>query len=184
MNLGAYFLVVNAPDCRHGLRRKRWESGSATVVGDLFRPFAAGNSAGDSIEHENPAQGKLGHGIAGEQKSADLFHRIEPDVEIHSRKSLAYIKRCAATIEVAVIISLELRIATEFASQKTAGQRHARQDANLLLFGPREEEFCRALAEAIEDDLHGLDIGEVDGFQSFLDLLHADAVLAEFAGFY
>src|SRR5579864_2149587 len=179
MNLRADGFVVNAPDCCHGFRRKRWEVGSVTVVCDLFWPFAAGNGAGDGIEHENPAQGKLGHGIAGGQKGADLFYYFEPDIQIHSGKSLTYIKRCAVTIEVAVIISLELGIATEFASQKTAGQRHARQDANLLLFGLREEEFCRALAEAIEDDLHGLDIGEVDGFQSFLDLLHADAVIAE-----
>src|SRR5271165_956928 len=184
MNLLAYRLVVNATDLRHGFGREKCEIGSAAVVGDLVRPFAARDDAGDSLEHENPTQGKLGHGMASRQKSADLFYGIEADIEIHSGKSFAYIKRGTVTIEVAVIVGREGGIATEFAGKETARQRHACQDANLLPFGLREEEFRGPLAEAIEDDLHGLDIRVLDCFQRFLDLFDADAVIAEFAGFY
>ena len=40
----------------------------------------------------------------------------------------------------------------------------------------------RALAEAVEDDLHCLHVGKLDRLQRFLNFLHAHAVIANFAG--
>ena len=52
----------------------------------------------------------------------------------------------------------------------------------MFLFGAGEEFFGRTLAKAVEDNLHGLDIGIFDRFHGLIDFFYAHAVEAEFAG--
>jgi len=84
-------------------------------------------------------------------------------------------------VEVAVIVGGELRIARELAGEHAARQRDPRQNPNPPLPGLLEEQVRGPVAETVEDDLHRLHIGKLDGFQSFLDALHAHAVVTDLA---
>jgi hypothetical protein len=43
--------------------------------------------------------------------------------------------------------------------------------------------FRRALAEKVEADLHRLNVRKLNGFERFLDLFHADAIVPKFSCF-
>ena len=86
------------------------------------------------------------------------------------------------TIEVTVVVGRKLRIRLQFSSEHSAGKRHSREDPDFLFFRARKEEFSRALAETVENNLDGLNVGELDRLERFFDLLHAHAVVADFAG--
>ena len=81
-----------------------------------------------------------------------------------------------------MIVGRELRLARQLAGQHSAGQRHARQNADLLARRLREEQIRRTLPEAVEDDLHRLHVGILDRLERLLHALHADAVVANLAG--
>src|SRR5271165_3523295 len=83
-----------------------------------------------------------------------------------------------------MVVGHESGVVTELASEQTAGQGNARKNPNLLLLGLREEEFSGTLPEAVKDDLNGLDIRELDSFESFLNFLDTNAVVADFARFH
>src|SRR4029077_15632213 len=180
----ANVLVVDALDCRHGFRGERWNRGRLAVVTDLVWAFAAGDSAANGVEHQDPAQRELAHRRAGRHQLADLLDGFEGYVVVHAGEGLAYIERCAVAVEVAVVVGGEGRVAAELAGEQAAGQRDAGKNADLLLLRLREEDFGGTLPEAVEDDLHGLDIGILDRFQGLFDLLDADAVVADFPRFH
>src|SRR5580692_4462387 len=159
----ADFCVVDAAESSHGAFGERREAGGAAIVGNLFGTFAAGNGAGNGVEHENPTEGELTHGHARGQDGANIFRSFNPGLVVHAGESLADVKRLAVTVEIAVVVCGKLGVATKFSGQQTAGQRNAGQNADLLLFGERKEFFGGALAEAIEDNLHRLDVGELNG---------------------
>ncbi len=115
------------------------------------------------------------------QDLPDLLHRFQADVVVHSGKSFAYVKGFAMTIEIAVIIGSEGGLGIQFAGQHTAGERYTGEDSHLFLLGPREEYFGGALPEAVEDDLHCLNIGKLDRLERFFHFLDTDPVVSDFA---
>src|SRR3954471_5194450 len=77
-----------------------------------------------------------------------------------------------------MIVGGKCRIGSQLAAQHSAGQRHSCQYPDLLLLRLLKKQLRRTLAKTIENNLHALNIGKFDGFQSFLDSLDADAVVA------
>src|SRR5271157_2857839 len=182
MNQRADLRVVSSLDGTHRAFGERRQIGGRAVVGGLRRALGAGNGAGDGVEHQDPAECELRHAHAGRHLTADFFHGAEPGLIIDARKGLADVEGFAVTIEVAMIVGREHGSGRHLSGQHAARQRNARQDADLFFHGPLEEKIGRQLAEAVEDDLHRLHAGELEGLESFLDALHADAVIADLAG--
>ena len=65
--------------------------------------------------------------------------------------------------------------------KQPAGQRNTRQDADLLQLGLGKEELRRTLTEAIENDLHRLQVGIFHGLESLFHALHAHPVETDLA---
>ena len=70
----------------------------------------------------------------------------------------------------AVIVGFKGGPGGEFAGQHPACQRHARQDADLAPHGFGKEQLGRSLAEDVENDLHGLDVGILNRLEELLPL--------------
>jgi len=121
------------------------------------------------------------HGASRRQDLPHLFNRFQSDVVVHSGKGLAYVKGLAMTIEIAVIIGSEGGLGAQFACQQAAGEWYTGEDSHLFLLGPREEYFRGALSEAVEDDLYGLNIGELDRLERFFHFLDTYSVVTDFA---
>src|SRR6266567_1654337 len=85
-------------------------------------------------------------------------------------------------IEVTVVVGRKLRVRLQFSGEHSAGKRHSRQDPDFLLFRARKEEFSRALAETVENNLDGLNVGELDRLECFLDFLDTHTVVANLSG--
>jgi len=77
---------------------------------------------------------------------------------------------------VPVVVLRELVVLGEF-PVRSPEAGNADDDADVLAPGLFEEQFGRALAEHVEDDLYRLDAGVLDGLQGLLDLLDADTVV-------
>src|SRR6185437_10730496 len=100
---------------------------------------------------------------------------------IDSGECLADVKRFAVAVEIAVIVGRELRLTIQFAGEQAAGQRDARENSDAPPPGFLEKQFGGALAEAVEDDLDGLNAWILDSFERFLDALHTDSVVPDLA---
>src|SRR3981189_3579730 len=180
-HLGTNLFVIDAPHPGHYVVGKGRQVRSPAVVRNLLRTLATGNGAGYGVEHEDPAQSKLTHRDAGGYERSHLFHRLQADVVIDAGKCLSHVKGFAMAIEIPMVVGREGGIAMEFTRQQAAGERHAGEDAYLLLFSSGEELVRWTLAETVENDLHGLDVGKLDCLERFFDLLDAHTVMANFA---
>ena len=158
------------------------EVGGAGVVGNLVRALGAGDGAGDGGMHVYPAEGELGEGLLAGDEGADFVHDLEAEVVVHAGEGFAAVEGFAVAVVGAVVVAGEGGVAAEFAGEEAGGEGDAGEDADAFLFGLGEEEVGGALAEEVEDDLDGLDVGVFDGFEGFLDAFDADAVEADFAG--
>ncbi|MCY1305583.1 hypothetical protein D9M70_553970 [compost metagenome] len=90
--------------------------------------------------------------------------------ERHTGKGLADVEGFAVPVEVAVIVSGKGGFPGDLAGKQAGGERHAYDDADILLLSFGEEQLVRALAEDVVDDLHGRNAGIFDRLQRFLDL--------------
>jgi hypothetical protein len=174
-------LLVDALDLGHGFGRERRQIGSTTIFGNLLGPLPARNRTADRIKHQDPAKCELGHRRTCGQEPANLLNRFKTHAKVDARKCLAYVECFSVSVEVAMVISGEGGVGSKLAGEQTACQRHPSENADLLLLGSRKEEIGGSLAKRVEDDLHGLKVGILDGPEGFLYLLHADAVVADFA---
>src|ERR1700675_3524210 len=180
LHQGTNLLVIDAPHSGHYFVGKGRQVRSPAVVRNLLRPLATGNRASHSVEHEDPAQSELTHRDASGYERSHLFHRLQADVVIDAGKRLAHVEGFSVAIEIPVVVGREGGIAMEFTRQQTAGEGHAGEDAYPLVFCSGEELVRGTLAETVENDLHGLDVGELDGLERFLDFLDAHTVIADF----
>ena len=172
---------IDVVDLFHDARRNRRQRGGFGVRARLRRVARAGNDHAHRVEHQDPAQRELCHrGVARHQRPYPLDRREAPFIG-HAGKRLADIEGFAVAVELAVVGVFELGVALELARQQAAGQRHARDDGDLLLLGQVEEQVGRALAERVEDDLDADDAGIFHRLQRLFDALDADAVIADLA---
>jgi hypothetical protein len=86
------------------------------------------------------------------------------------------------SIEIPVIIRGKRGVRPEFSGKHPARKRHTSEYTNLPPLRVRKEIIRRTLAEAIEDDLHCLDVRVLNGFESLFYFLYADSVVADFPG--
>ena len=113
--------IVNVAHCGHRFRSERRQARSLAIIGDLVGAFAAGDGAGDCVEHENPAQRELAQGDAGRQQRAEFLDRVQTGIVVHAGKSLAHVKCFAVPVEVTMIVRRESGIAAKFSGQQAAG---------------------------------------------------------------
>src|SRR4051812_20825656 len=82
-------------------------------------------------------------------------------------------------VEVTVIVGREGGGGSEFAGEHAGGERDADDGRDAAAFRLGEELLGWPLAEHVEDDLDGGYAGELHGLHRLLDLLDADAVVAD-----
>ena len=116
----------------------------------------------------------------GRQQAPQFFHRLKPRMEIYSRKSLAHVERFAVTIKIPVVIGRKFGVHAELTGKQSAGERNSRQNSHFSPLGLRKKFFRWALPEAIEDDLHRLQIGMLHSLQRFVHLFDAHSVVTDF----
>lgn len=124
----------------------------------------------------------MAHRRTRRQELTNLFNRLQAEIVVDPRKSLAYVKSFSMPIKVTMIIGSESGIISKPAREQTTCQGDPRQNANLPLLCPRKEKISRPLPEAVKDDLYGLYVGILDGSECFCHFLDADAVVTNFAG--
>ena len=71
----------------------------------------------------------------------------------------------------------------DLACEQSARQRNPGQNAYIPEFRLRKEKLSGSLAEQIEDNLNRGDARILNGLKRFFDLLNADAVVLNLAGF-
>lgn len=103
---------------------------------------------------------------AGGQQGAQFLDGGESGFVVDAGERLAAIERFAVAVEVAVVVRGERGVPPHAAGEHAAGQRNTREDAGVALPGEAEEAFGGTHAEAVENDLHGLDAGEVERLDS------------------
>src|SRR5450631_1439587 len=181
MDKGPNLGVVDFADACHDFRSERGKIGRPRVVRYLAGALATGDRATDRIEHQDPAQSKLAHADVRRYQGADFFDRRQRHLVINPGEGLAYIETLALAVEVAMIVGIEFGIGAKLPRKQPAGQRNARQDANLLQLGLGKEEFRRTLTETIENDLHRLQVGVFHGLESLFHALHAHPIETDLA---
>ena len=88
------------------------------------------------------------------------------------------------TVELAMVVFSEGRRGGQLAGEHTAGERDAGENADFALEGLLKKESGGALTKTVENDLDGLDVWILDGFQRLFDAFDTNAVVADFARFH
>ena len=91
----------------------------------LAGAFGAGDRAGDGIEHEDPAQRELRERRVLGYEPLQFFHGFQPGFVVHAGESFAAVEGFAVTVELAVIVGAESRLARHLAGEQTAGEWNA-----------------------------------------------------------
>ena len=148
----------------------------------LFGAASPGDHSRDGREREDPLERELRQRGAGWYQGTEPFDGLEPSFVVDPRERLTAVEHRALTVEEPVIPFGEGARAGELAAQKSAGQRHPRDDRHVPPQRLLEEQLRRPEPEGVEDDLHRLDIRILDRLEGFLHLLDAHAVEADLPG--
>ena len=129
--------------------------------------------------HQDPAQAELRQGHPGRHERAQLFHRGERKGEVHAREGLPAVEGGPLAVEGPMIVGGEGGAGRHLSGQHPRGERQPGEDAHPAPGCLGQEPVGRALAEDIEDNLHGLYARELDGLERLLHPLDAHAVGAD-----
>src|SRR3954452_15748101 len=176
MDEGADPLVVQRLDPVHRRGVERRERRGSRVGARLLRRLGTGDRRRETVEHEDPAQRELGEGRALGHERLQRLGDLDPGLVVDAGEGLADVELLAVAVEVAMVVRGEARGAAELPGQQPRGERDAGDDADVAALRLGEEALRGALAECVEDDLHGRDARELDRLERLLHALDGDAV--------